>query len=401
MKYTSVDDFDYPLPEERIAQHPVAPRDCSKLLVFNPQKDHLQDDRFYNIAEHLRRNDLLIFNNTKVIPARMHFVKTTGAHIEVFLLQPLSSSPIEQVLESTTGYSEWHCMIGNLKKWKDGDMLQISDGLELKAELINREKKYVRLRWPEGESLATQLEKAGKIPLPPYIKRKSDSNDQNRYQTVYAVEKGAVAAPTAGLHFTQDTFESLGKKGVNQCPVTLHVGAGTFKPVSTENVFDHEMHEEVIVIKRASIQQIIQSERRIAVGTTSLRTLETLYWVGIKLEQKEDNPFHIEQDFAYGNSSSLSYTESLIHLLEYLNQENLDEIQLTTALMITPHYSVKSIDAIITNFHLPKSTLIMLIASLVGDGWRKVYEHALQQDYRFLSYGDSSLLFLKQFEPSE
>jgi S-adenosylmethionine:tRNA ribosyltransferase-isomerase len=395
MKYTSVEEFDYHLPEERIAQHPVMPRDSSKLLVFDPASNAIQDDHFYHLANHLKANDLLVFNNTKVIPARMHFVKETGAHIEVFLLQPLESSPIEQILESTIGQSDWHCMIGNLKKWKDGDILRISENLELQAELLDREKKQVRLIWKQGESLATQLEKAGKIPLPPYIKRKSDATDQERYQTVYAVEKGAVAAPTAGLHFTVDTFEQLNEKGVLQCPVTLHVGAGTFKPVSTDNVFEHDMHQEVIVVQKSSVERIRDAERRIAVGTTSLRTLETLYWVGVKLERKEENPLHIEQEYAYQNNAELDYSEALNRLVSYMIKEGLNEIQLTTAIMITPHYKVRSIDGIITNFHLPKSTLIMLIASLVGKSWRNIYEHALSKNYRFLSYGDSSLLYLK------
>jgi len=350
--------------------------------------------QFADISKFLNQDDLLIFNDTKVIPARMFFKRSSGARIEVFLLDPIAPfNNMEQMLKSE-GPVEWNCIIGNLKKWKDGETIlcELPDGDVLEATLVDRTAGRVRFSWPSG-NFADILIRTGRIPLPPYIDRQSEELDSDRYQTVYAEHDGAVAAPTAGLHFTDRVISDLGTKGVQIAHVTLHVGAGTFQPVKESDVRKHNMHEEVFMVDRSLIQSLRNAKRRIATGTTSLRAIESLYWMGVKAATGAENVLELGQ-FEYEDlPGDMSYGEALGVLDDYLKHRDLEQSRASTAIMIMPGYKIQSISGLITNFHLPKSTLIMLIASWVGNDWRRIYQEALDNGYRFLSYGDSSLLF--------
>jgi len=392
-----IDEFDYQLPEESIAQFPLEKRDASKLLVY--RNGQILHDGFQNISNYLSCDDLLVFNDTKVIPARLFFQKPTGSTIQVFLLEPVEPyTQMERALESSESLS-WNCIIGNLKKWKEGEELEleIDTELKLKAILTDREKRTVRFSWQEDISFSEVLKLIGNLPLPPYINRAPQHSDEERYQTVYASHQGAVAAPTAGLHFSEPILDELKAKNIEIRQLTLHVGAGTFQPVKTEDVREHPMHEETFIISRELLEGLITSKRIVATGTTSLRALESMYWMGLKIYSDDnsspENLFRIGQ-FEYENiPATLDYREALTAVLHYFDQHDIERIEAHTAIMICPGYKVRSAHAIITNFHLPKSTLIMLISSLVGDKWKKIYSEALEKDYRFLSYGDSSLLF--------
>ncbi len=395
-----IQDYQYDLADDRIAKYPVSPRDSSKLLVYkNGKIDH---STFSSLADHLPKDAQLVFNNTKVIPARLFFRKQTGALIEIFLLDPvLPSNVISQVMESTRE-STWKCMIGNKKKWK-GEVLELllsgENNLEInvKATLEDRESNLVAFKWTGAVSFAELVKIFGQIPLPPYLNRETEEQDLDSYQTIYSEHDGAVAAPTAGLHFTEETFVSLSKAKIDHSFITLHVGAGTFQPVKTENALEHHMHSEQIVFSKSFIQKLLESKGpTIPVGTTSMRSLESLYWFGQKL-LKTDNEqltFKIEKLDPYQDESEdlPSKKASLEAILDYMSSKQIDELVGDTEIYIFPSYSFRICDGIITNFHQPKSTLLLLISALVGEKWREVYDFARDNDYRFLSYGDSSLL---------
>jgi S-adenosylmethionine:tRNA ribosyltransferase-isomerase len=391
------DNYTYTLPDNLVAQKPLAGRANSKLLVYkNGTAEHHQ---FNSLESHLPSDADLFFNNAKVIPARTHFKRSTGAVIEIFILHPSNDQDIQIVLENTSE-AAWVCLIRNLKKWKDGELLESSfeigkKQIPIRAKLQNRESMEVLFQWESGHSFSEVLQALGDIPLPPYIKRQSNEADKESYQTVYADKEGAVAAPTAGLHFTNEVQYDLAEKGIKSHYLTLHVGAGTFKPVSSDRIDLHTMHREHFEMDKASLEALSNSNFRVAVGTTSLRTLESIYWIGVKLAAGQNDPFYIEQHIvANSKKQTLTYLESIQVILDYLEKNRMQSVKASTSIMIYPGYSIKSIDALITNFHLPKSTLIMLIAACIGDAWQDIYTEAIKKDYRFLSYGDSSLLFL-------
>ncbi|MEM8965004.1 MAG: S-adenosylmethionine:tRNA ribosyltransferase-isomerase [Bacteroidota bacterium] len=400
-----LDFFDYSLPEERIAKYPLAQRDQSKLLVY--QNGSIQNQHFYNLPDFLPSNSCLCFNNTQVIPARLFFRKPTteqgqGALIEILLLHPVKPSPVMSEAMSTTESVVWECIIGNLRKWKTGQVLEQSldhniEKTTLQAELVDAAQKLVRLSWNAVISFAEIVEAAGKVPLPPYLNRESTDEDRDRYQTVYSQTPGAVAAPTAGLHFTNEVLEKLQRKGVTFNQLTLHVGAGTFQPIKANEIQQHDMHSEQMVISRKNIEKLLTSDQIItAVGTTSMRTLESLYWYGVHLSQEPDANFQIAKLYPYQpNVPSLSLSESMSEVLDRMNRLGTDTLVGETEIFIFPGYQFRVCQGLITNFHLPKSTLILLIAAFVGEDWKKIYQHALDSEYRFLSYGDSSLLLPK------
>lgn len=395
-----IEDFNYPLPDSQIAKYPLSPRDSSKLLIY--KNKNISSKIFTSLADELPKNAHLVFNNTKVIPARLFFRKQTGALIEVFLLEPvLPSKVISQVMEST-GSTTWKCMIGNKKKWKN-EVLQLEILLEngtsinVGAELVDREENTVSFKWTDNISFAELVKVFGEIPLPPYLNRNTEEIDKETYQTVYSEFDGAVAAPTAGLHFTDSTFESLSKIGAKTSFITLHVGAGTFQPVKVEDALEHHMHSEQIVFSKAFLETLIENEGPIIpVGTTSMRSLESLFWFGVKVWNNKDmyTPFKIEKLFPYGfeEENLPSKKEAVEAILEYMESQNLETLTGDTEIYIFPGYKPRICQGIITNFHQPKSTLLLLISSFVGEKWKEIYHYALQNDFRFLSYGDSSLI---------
>lgn len=394
-----INEYNYELPEERIAKYPLEQRDQSKLLVCLPQQD-IAHQSFKDIDTILPEGHLVVYNNTKVIHARIEMKKDTGARIEVFCLSPVSPSDY-QLMFSSKGECTWSCMIGNLKKWKSGRLKRAltiaGEELVLEAELLERGNNgspIVKFFWNSRFTFSEVLEAVGKIPIPPYLNRDTEDIDSSRYQTVYSKHDGSVAAPTAGLHFTNEVFESLKRKSVEFAELTLHVGAGTFQPVKAENALNHQMHGEKIIIKPELLRKLIAYNGKIiATGTTSLRSLESIYWLGVKaLLNKPLNC--LEQWFWKENTSTpVSMEDSFTALLDYMKKEKVDFIVSTTEIMIVPGYKFRVIKGIITNFHQPKSTLLLLISALIGERWKEVYDYALKNDFRFLSYGDSSLLF--------
>jgi S-adenosylmethionine:tRNA ribosyltransferase-isomerase len=386
-----INDFIYALPEDRIAHAPLENRDESKLLVY--QKGEIHHTRFRSLSEHIPSNATLYFNDTKVIPARIHFIKDTGAIIEVFLLNPLEPSVIMAEAMKATGSCAWHCTIGNAKRWKDSAVLKReAEGATVEAVLKNREEGVVEFRWSPGNlSFAEIISKTGLTPLPPYIKRKASPEDFHRYQTIYSHHEGAVAAPTAGLHFTDNVLKNLDRKGVTREFLTLHVSAGTFQPVKTENALEHPMHQEQMVIQAKTLDALLNDTFTLPVGTTSMRTLESLYWFGVKLIHNRVNEFYVDQHDPYRTYPSIpSKRESLEAVKAYLNGR--EYLTGHTSIYIHPGYTFRVCRGLITNFHLPGSTLMLLVAAFVGDDWKRIYEEALTNEYRFLSYGDSSLL---------
>ncbi len=388
--------FDYPLPESKIAQFPLANRHDSKLLVY--QDGQITHAGFRNLANQLPKNALLIFNNTKVIPARIPLFKENGVAIELFLLHPLSdAAPTEQMMEAK-GESSWECLVGNKKRWKEGDVLTKGD---LSFSWINRELNQIRISWDTDKSFAQVLEEIGKIPLPPYMEREAQVSDAERYQTLFSEKQGAVAAPTASLHFSEEVLGDIDQLGIKKAYLTLHVGAGTFLPVKEEDVSKHPMHREQIVFTPELIETLLQHTGPfIPVGTTSLRALESLYWSGVWLIENrplENGLLILPKEFAYElREKTVSNQDSLTAVLSYLKENNRNYWVAETELLIMPGYKLHFCDAIVTNFHQPKSTLLVLIAALIGEDWKKVYDSALTNEYRFLSYGDSSLLYKKQ-----
>ncbi|MTI30272.1 S-adenosylmethionine:tRNA ribosyltransferase-isomerase [Xanthovirga aplysinae] len=389
----------YELPEERIATQALKDRSASKLLFYN--KGKIRHEYFKGISDLLPQNSLLVYNNTKVIPARIYFQKATGANIEIFLLQPEAPTKVISLAMEQKEGCMWLTMIGNLRKWKDDDILVRELNIQekticLKAKIEDRDRKLVSFEWDNPEiSFVEIVQAAGEVPLPPYMNRKPNKADIPRYQTVYSEKEGAVAAPTAGLHFTEEIIKDLKEKDIQTDYLTLHVSAGTFQPIKEENVINHPMHAEQVVVSRENIHNLLQTNRKIiAVGTTSMRTMESLYWYGVKLIKEGDPTFSIEKliPYAYKEEELPTKEQSLQAILDFMEKEGKSEIMGETRIFIFPGYKFRICEGLITNFHQPESTLILLVAAFVGERWRDIYNEALAQDYRFLSYGDSSLL---------
>jgi S-adenosylmethionine:tRNA ribosyltransferase-isomerase len=391
-QHINIQDFSYELPQDRIAVYPLATRDASKLLVYN--RGTIEHTAFKSLSDFLPEGSFLFFNDTKVIPARILFTKDTGAEIEIFLLNPIKPSVLMAEVMLAKNECSWQCTIGNLKRWKETKQLHKNvNGIQLTASLINRTEGIVEFKWSEPISFAEVVTQAGITPLPPYIKREASTEDVTRYQTIYSHYEGAVAAPTAGLHFTDSVFESLTKKGIEKDFVTLHVSAGTFQPVKAENALKHTMHHEQIVITRQAIENLlIQNRSIIAVGTTSMRTLESLYWFGVKLIENSTSNFIITQTDPYKSKNVTETAEALQAVIKHMDDNELQTITGVTSIFIHPGYTFKICKGLITNFHLPGSTLMLLVAAFVGEDWKNIYDEALKHNYRFLSYGDSSLL---------
>ena len=383
IKNIAIETYDYPLPDERIAKYPLPERDASKLLVL--KNGQIQDSQFKHIGDYLPAKALLVFNETKVIRARLQFTKDTGSHIEIFCLEPEEDY---QLAFSSASPVRWKCLVGNSKRWREGALrlpLMINgEAVILSATRLAQYDQHseIEFSWSPAEiSFASILEAAGEIPLPPYLHRDAEPEDRDRYQTVFARYDGSVAAPTAGLHFTKPLMEQLKAKGFEMDKVTLHVGAGTFKPVSTATIGEHAMHSETIVVNKSLIQNLQRhlGGDIIPVGTTSTRTLESLYWIGMLLEEQGMalRPLHVEQWYPYETHHELSTLQSLQHILDYLDLHHLSHLEASTALMIAPSYNMKVVSGLITNFHQPKSTLLLLVSALIGDRWKDVYLHAL------------------------
>lgn len=395
----NIAEYDYPLPDERIAKYPLPERDASKLLVL--KDNNISEDHFRSIGEYLPERSVLVFNETKVVRARLQFVKESGAAIEIFCLEPVTGNGDYQLAFSASSPVEWHCLVGNSRRWKEGSLtmsLTIRGiAVQLNAERIQKNDAYslVRFSWEPAEiSFADVLEAAGEIPLPPYLHREAEPSDRERYQTVFAKYEGSVAAPTASLHLTKPLIAKLKEMGHTIEEVTLHVGAGTFRPVATDTIGEHEMHSESIIVKRQTIEHLRDNIDRtiIPVGTTSMRTIESVYWIGMMLLEQgyEERNIHLNQWFPYQDRTSLpSAKESLEAILKYLDMHHLDALHATTALMIAPSCPIIITKALITNFHQPKSTLLLLVSALIGDKWKEAYQFALDHGFRFLSYGDS------------
>jgi S-adenosylmethionine:tRNA ribosyltransferase-isomerase len=395
-----INEYDYDLPSDRIAQYPVSERDSSQLLISDGEK--ISKDIFRNIDNYIPSGSMLVFNNTRVIRARLHFRKDTGASIEILCLEPLS--PVEYEMSfSSLEQVEWKCIIGNLKKWKNGTLI-ISFSFsgkkfELIAEKLEMEGEFCRVRFTwtnKTMSFGEVIEATGHIPLPPYINREDNSDDITRYQTIYSRIKGSVAAPTAGLHFSNIVLDKIIKKGVKSAEVTLHVGAGTFQPIKSNNIKNHEMHCEHFHLTADTIKLLLENHGNlIPVGTTSVRTLESLYWLGVKMIQyplSTNGELTLNQWEAYSTETKISVKDALEALLKYLKEEKQSILQASTSIIIVPGYNFRMINGMITNFHQPRSTLLLLISAWSGKRWKKIYNFALENNFRFLSYGDSSLL---------
>lgn len=394
-----IEDYNYPLPDERIAKYPLSERDSSKLLRYENGK--VSEYVFRDIPGLLPDNAIMVFNDTKVVPARLHFVRPTGARIEIFCLQPIKPEEYNLSFAATESCT-WKCVIGNAKKWK-GDILSLYNpqedeavtALNMRAELVSREDEtgIVRFSWDGGHPFSRVLEICGTIPIPPYLNRESEALDVERYQTLYAKIRGSVAAPTAGLHFTEKVLEEIKAKGIDMETVCLHVGAGTFLPVKDSEVSKHSMHREPFVVSLDFLKDILESGKKIiAVGTTSVRTLESLYYAGVNCIEK-GHPEDVEQWAPYTREYEPTTREAIAALVKYLEDNSLAELKVGTRIIIVPGFKFRLVDVLVTNFHQPESTLILLVSAFVGGDWRTIYDYALSHDFRFLSYGDSSLLF--------
>lgn len=399
-KHIKISDYNYPLPDERIAKFPLPVRDQSKLLVY--RHGEVSETRFTSLPDYLEAGELMIFNNTKVIQARLHFRKETGALIEIFCLEPIQ--PNDYVLNfQQTSHAAWLCMIGNLKKWKEGSLHK---EMNVKGHTITLTatrgecrgtSHWVDFTWDNpGITFADILEVFGELPIPPYLNRETQESDKETYQTVYSKIKGSVAAPTAGLHFTERVLQALRDKGVDLEEVTLHVGAGTFKPVKSEEIEGHEMHTEYISVNRQTIEKLIaHGGKAIAVGTTSVRTLESLYYIGVTIASHPDagqEELHVRQWQPYETHPTMTTVESLQQILDYMKRHELEALHTSTQIIIAPGYTYHIVQKMVTNFHQPQSTLLLLVSAFVKGDWRTIYDYALAHDFRFLSYGDSSLL---------
>ena len=419
-KHIKISDYNYDLPDERIAKFPIAQRDHSKLLVY--KHGEVSDDVFHHLPTYLPQGSLMIFNNTKVIQARLHFRKETGALIEVFLMEPAEPTDYELMFQ-TTGHCSWLCMIGNLKKWKEGSLkrdfeikgnkltlsatMRRGDALGSEAQKMVAKgggtNYWVDFDWDNDKvSFAEILEAVGELPIPPYLNRKTEESDKTTYQTVYSKIKGSVAAPTAGLHFTDAVLKDLDAHGIDREEVTLHVGAGTFKPVKSLEIEGHQMHTEYIVVHRRSLEKLIKHECRvIAVGTTSVRTIESLYYMGVHLlkhPEANEEDLHVKQWDPYELSEDgnlvdgITPMQAIQAIIDYLDRNGLEALHSSTQIIIAPGYQYKIVKMLVTNFHQPQSTLLLLVSAFLKGDWKRVYDYALSHDFRFLSYGDSSLL---------
>jgi len=391
-------DYTYILPEERIAKYPLAERDSSKLLCYN--YNSVSDNNFRDLPSLLPKDSLLVFNNTKVIRARLFFKKDTGANIEVFCLEPLAPFDFAMNLASGPGV-EWKCLVGNLKKWKSGEIncsfAHEGNTKTLTAKQVGGEgeAKRIYFSWDdETLSFSEVLQSIGHIPIPPYLNRTDEVSDNIRYQTIYSKTEGSVAAPTAGLHFTEEVFKELERTGISKAEVTLHVSAGTFKPVKSEKIADHEMHVEHFIINRKTVLKLLE-KRIIAVGTTSVRTLESVYWLGVAIlsgDVSQSDDLKVTQWQPYEKSSDIPADQSLLAVVGLMNKIGVDSLSVETGIIIVPGYKFRLVRGLVTNFHQPGSTLLLLVAAFIGDKWIEIYAHALESGYRFLSYGDSMLL---------
>lgn len=398
-KEIHISEYNYALPEERIAKFPMTERDHSKLLIYN--KGIVSEDMFYNLPHHLPTGALMVMNNTKVIQARIHFRKETGALIEVFLLEPSNPSDYELMFQSRERCT-WYCLVGNLKKWKEGTLTLTHGQLTLTARHLGEHgtSQVIELEWNSGQSFAEVIDAVGELPIPPYLNRKTEESDKTTYQTVYSKIKGSVAAPTAGLHFTERVLQDIDRRGIEREEVTLHVGAGTFKPVKSEQIGDHAMHTEFISVRRSTLERLIAHDgHAIAIGTTSVRTLESLYYMGMKVLRNPDlqeDQLHVSQwepyDGADANEEKVGAMIALQALLDWMDGQGLSTLHSSTQIIIAPGYDYKIVKMLVTNFHQPQSTLLLLVSAFVKGDWRKIYDYALSHDFRFLSYGDSSLL---------
>lgn len=415
-KHIHISDYNYDLPDSRIAKFPVSPRDTSKLLVY--RHGEISDDIFYNLPKYLPQKSLMVFNNTKVIQARMHFRKETGALIEVFLMEPAAPTDYELMFQ-TSGECSWLCMVGNLKKWKEGSLVRTFDvagstinfKATMRRDIIDTKSGgtnyWVDFAWDNPlVSFAEILDAVGELPIPPYLNRETQDSDKTTYQTVYSKIKGSVAAPTAGLHFTDKVLAAIDAAGVRREELTLHVGAGTFKPVKSEEIDGHTMHTEYVCVRRDTLQTLLDYDCcAIAVGTTSVRTLESLYYMGVKLEANPDaaeEDLHVCQWEPYEKADGTPVDGNLIdgitpqkaisNIIAWLDKNNLKTLHSSTQIIIAPGYEYKIVKVLVTNFHQPQSTLLLLVSAFLKGDWRNVYDYALSHDFRFLSYGDSSIL---------
>ena len=415
-KHIHISDYNYDLPDSRIAKFPVSPRDTSKLLVY--RHGEISDDIFYNLPKYLPQKSLMVFNNTKVIQARMHFRKETGALIEVFLMEPAAPTDYELMFQ-TRGECSWLCMVGNLKKWKEGSLVRnfdvagstINFKATMRRDIIDAKSGgtnyWVDFAWDNPlVSFAEILDAVGELPIPPYLNRETQDSDKTTYQTVYSKIKGSVAAPTAGLHFTDKVLAAIDAAGVRREELTLHVGAGTFKPVKSEEIDGHTMHTEYVCVRRDTLLTLLDYDCcAIAVGTTSVRTLESLYYMGVKLEANPDaaeEDLHVCQWEPYEKADGTPVDGNLIdgitpqkaisNIIAWLDKNNLKTLHSSTQIIIAPGYEYKIVKVLVTNFHQPQSTLLLLVSAFLKGDWRNVYDYALSHDFRFLSYGDSSIL---------
>ncbi|MDE6871067.1 MAG: S-adenosylmethionine:tRNA ribosyltransferase-isomerase [Bacteroidales bacterium] len=393
-----IEDYSYNLPDERIAKYPLQQRDASKLLRY--RDGEITEHIFRNLPELLPEGAMLVYNDTKVVPARLHFQRPTGAHIEIFCLEPEQPNEYNLVFAETSS-CRWRCIVGNVKRWKS-DILDLYNpennaevaSMGLKVSLVERdgETSVVQFDWKDGSPFSKVLEICGNIPIPPYLNRDTEEVDKERYQTLYARYRGSVAAPTAGLHFTDAVLDEIRSKGIDEESVCLHVGAGTFLPVKSSNVAEHTMHREPFTVTRELVEKLLQGRTVIAVGTTSVRTLESLYYVGVKCIE-DGCPSDIEQWMPYTRVYKYKLEESLSAIIRYMDVNGLDSISVGTRIIIVPGFQFKIVNMLITNFHQPQSTLLLLISAFVGGNWRKIYSFAMENGFRFLSYGDSSLLY--------
>jgi len=397
-----IEEFDYNLPDERIAKYPLEKRDASKLLMYREGK--VSEYQFSTLPQLLPEDSIMVFNDTKVVPARLHFQRESGAHIEIFCLEPVS--PEEYVsMFAVTDSCRWKCIVGNVKRWKNdtlslynpGNAREISE-MDLRADLVERcgETSIVEFKWSNGASFSKVLEVCGSVPIPPYLNRETEDVDLERYQTLYARYRGSVAAPTAGLHFTESVLDAIRNRNISTDTVCLHVGAGTFLPVKSSLVSEHTMHREPFVVTLSLLERILASEGDvIAVGTTSVRTLESLYYIGVSCIEK-GMPCDVGQWDPYSREYDYSTEESIKAIISYLKENGLDELKLGTRIIIVPGFRFRIVDVLVTNFHQPQSTLLLLISAFVDGEWKSIYDYALENGFRFLSYGDSSVLFRKR-----
>ncbi len=394
-KQIQIKDFNYPLPDERIAKFPLPERDSSKLLIYD--RGQVSEDIFRNLPAYLPQGSLMVFNNTRVIQARLHFRKETGALIEIFVLEPAFPEEYQENFTSR-GHCAWYCLVGNLKKWKEGHLSRSIEvngkSLQLTAAKgpMHGTSHRIDFRWHGDATWAEVLDAMGELPIPPYLNRETEESDKETYQTVYSKVEGSVAAPTAGLHFTERVLADLDAHGIERQELTLHVGAGTFKPVKSQEIGGHDMHTEHIAVSRHTIERLIAHEgAAIAVGTTSVRTLESLYYMGV-LAARGEEELHVPQWMPYGEGPWPGTVESLESLLAYMDRHGLEVLHSSTQIIIAPGYDYHIVRRMVTNFHQPQSTLLLLVSAFVRGNWRCIYDYALGHGFRFLSYGDSSLL---------